>query len=106
MYLHTVITPKNAVIKEGTRFQIICNLKKLRVTFNDSNKSVPVNSSNIIFTHESESIQSIKIINETSAQIEIQESHLNDSGKYFCHLQVGDHHQLQLGFMELIVGRE
>lgn len=103
---HTAIT-EDAQIKEGTRFQIICNLKKLSVTYKD--EIIPVNSSNIFFTHNSSSepIQSIEIIDEKSAQIQIQESHLNDSGYYFCYLRIGDYHHYQLVcLMELIVARE
>lgn len=94
-------------VKEGTRFQIICNLENLSTTYGGQNLSV--NSSNIFFTRDfSTDVITSKIINETSAQIEFQETHSNDSGQYYCYIRVGDHyHQNQLVcFMELIVARK
>lgn len=95
---------EDAQIKEGTRFKVICTLHKLSTTY--KGKNVPINSSNIFFTRNfSTKIIKHVIINETSAQIEVQETHLNDSGQYYCFVKVGDHyHQNRLVcFMELIV---
>lgn len=98
---------EDAQIREGTRFQITCNLKKLSTTYDG--QTIPVNSSNIFFTRDSSSEPIIpQIVDKRSARIELKESHLNDSGRYYCYVQVGDHfRQNQLVcLMDLIVGRK
>lgn len=74
--LFTAVTD-DAQIKEGTKFKIVFTLDTLSTTY--KGKIVPINSSNIFFTcNFSTKIIKHVIINETSAQIELQESHLND----------------------------
>lgn len=107
MFNRSTAITEDAQIEEGTRFRIICNLEELSTTYDG--QTIPVNSSNIFFTRDSSSEPIIpQIVDERSAQIELKESHLNDSGLYYCYVKVGDHyHQNQLVcFMELIVGRK
>lgn len=98
----TAIT-EDAQIEEGTRFLIKCDLKKLSTTLDG--RFIPVNSSNIYFTHEKSNPIKPQIIDERSAQIELTNSQVNDSGQYYCYVHVGDHNEL-VCYMELEVGRK
>lgn len=95
---------EDAQIEEGARFLIKCDLKKLGTTLDG--RFIPVNSSNIYFTHENSSPIKPQIINERSAQIELSDSQVNDSGQYYCYVQVGNHDRQLVCYMELTVGRK
>lgn len=95
---------EDAQIEEGERFLIKCDLKKLSTTMDG--RFIPVNSSNIFFTHENSNPIKPQIIDGRSAQIELLNSHVNDSGQYYCYVQVGNHDRQLVCYMELIVGRK
>ena len=78
----------DSIVGKGKDFAISCNLNSKKATIRDTTYDVDSSMIKFRFKNAVVSDDRVEILNDTAAKVNIQASDFNDTGNYFCFLDV------------------